>query len=62
MTHVEQAYGDAPNEYRVAGPFIDLNFGLVEISWDAGVVTLKACDVNGNKAFEHDLPISSLQH
>ena len=62
MTHVEQAYGDAPNKYRVAGPFIDLNFGLVEISWDDGVVTLRACDVNGNKAFEHDLPISSLQH
>ena len=35
LTHVNEEYPKAPNRYRVAGPFVDLNFGLVEIDWDA---------------------------
>ena len=60
MTHVEQAYGNAANKYRVAGPFIDLNFGLVKINWDNGIASLKACDVNGNEMFQYNIPISSI--
>jgi len=56
LTHVNQEYPKAPNRYRVAGPFVDLNFGLVEIDWEAKggtTVRLAAVGVTGDTAFEH---------
>jgi hypothetical protein len=31
MGHVSETYPGAPNSYRVEGPYVDVNFGLVEI-------------------------------
>jgi hypothetical protein len=56
LTHVNEEYARAPNRYRVAGPFMGRNFGLVEIDWQAGpAITLKAIDVAGKVAFEYSL-------
>jgi len=56
MTHVNQAYAKAANDYRVAGPFIEHNFGLVEIDWDvqpSPLITLKVIGEDGRTGFSH---------
>jgi alkaline phosphatase D len=58
LTHVNRGYPKADNHYRVAGPYVEPSFGLVEINWEAkgGVsVTLAAVGLNGQKAFEYQL-------
>jgi alkaline phosphatase D len=59
MTHINQLYGDAPNPYRVEEPFIDLNFGLIEIDWKNGEVGLSACGVDGKVAFRQQLVLGN---
>ncbi len=64
MTHVTELYGKAPNSFRVAGPFIEHNFGLVEIDWDAKpspTITLKAVGVDGTTGFTHTVNLCELQ-
>lgn len=64
LTHVNEDYSMATNRHRVAGPFAGLNFGLVEINWEAeggAVITLAAIDVEGRRAFEHRVPLESLR-
>jgi len=64
LTHVNEEYSNAPNRHRVAGPFVDLNFGVVEIDWAARpspTVTLKAIDVGGRVAFEHVVSLGILR-
>ena len=57
LTHVNKVYPQAPNRYRVAGPFVDINFGLVEISWaETPEIVLKAVDVSGHTQFEYTVP------
>jgi hypothetical protein len=54
----------APNRYRVAGPYVDLNFGLVEIDWEATsspLITMKAVAVDGGAAFEHAIADEELR-
>ncbi len=63
MTHNNEAYAKAVNSYRVVGPFAGLNFGLVEIDWDASPepkITLKAIGADGSTAFEHQVSLGSL--
>ena len=55
MTHVEDRYGKAPNRFRVGGPFIDLNFGMLEVDWETGGVELRVCDVNGKPVLRHQV-------
>jgi alkaline phosphatase D len=65
LTHVEEAYGKAANSFRVAGPYIDLNFGLVEIDWEAKPVPrmlFKAIGLNGGVAFERDFDLNLLKN
>lgn len=60
MTHVNELYGKAENTFRVIGPYIDLNFGLVEIDWnakDGTLVSLKAIGMDGKVAFEHEVKL-----
>jgi alkaline phosphatase D len=64
LTHVNEAYAEADNEFRVAGPFVDLNFGLVEIDWSAkpsALITLKAVAVDGSTRFSHPVSLNQLQ-
>ena len=64
MTHVNEAYAKAPNAHRVKGPYAEINFGLVEIDWEAKpapLVTLKAVGLDGGTAFEHRVTLDALQ-
>ncbi len=60
LTHVNEEYPKAPNRYRVTGPFVDLNFGLVEIDWDEGVIILRAIGLERTTAFEHSVRLDEL--
>jgi hypothetical protein len=40
-----------------APPFVDLNFGLIEIDWEGGTVTLSAAGQDGEIAIRHELKI-----
>jgi alkaline phosphatase D len=64
LTHVNEGYASVKNPYRVAGPFVDLNFGLIEIDWEANsgpVIALKAIDANGTTGFEYQILVYSLR-
>ena len=63
MTHVTPAYASAPNAYRVAGPFVEHNVGLVEIDWEAPdpVVRLRALGVDGRDGFKYELSLGALK-
>jgi len=63
MTHINEAYAKATNEYRIAGPSIRNNFGLMEIEWEAKpspLITLKVIGADGSTAFEHQITLASL--
>lgn len=64
LTHVNEGYADVGSPYRVAEPFVDPNFGLIEIDWEAKpgpMLTLDAIDINVRPAFEYQIPLDSLQ-
>ena len=64
MTHVNPVYAAAANKYRVAGPYVDHNVGLIEIDWDAKPspqITLKVIGRDEKNGFEHPVQHSSLQ-
>ncbi len=60
LTHVNGEYPKAPNRDRVAGPYVDLNFGLLEIDWDEGVIILRAVGLDGTTEFEHSVHLDEL--
>jgi len=56
MTHINEAYAKAANEYRIAGPFTGNNFGMVEIDWEmkpSPLITLKVIGEYGSTGFSH---------
>jgi hypothetical protein len=64
MTHVNPVYAAAANKYRVAGPYVEHNVGLIEIDWDAKPspqITLKVVGRDGKDGFDHTVQHSSLQ-
>jgi alkaline phosphatase D len=64
LTHINEVYANAANNYRVAGPMSELNFGLVEIDWSgkpSAQITLKAIDVDGSIDFTHQISLGELQ-
>ena len=61
LTHVNEEYPKAPNRYRVAGPYVDLNFGVVAIDWEDGVITFRAVGLGGNTAIEHSVRLDELK-
>lgn len=64
LTHVNEEYPKAPNRYRVTGPYVDLNFGVVEVDWQhpSGFeVTLKAFGLEGAPVLEHRVNASELE-
>jgi alkaline phosphatase D len=60
MTHINKAYADAPNRHRLAGPFAELNFGLITIDWEASTVDLVACAADGTPRFNRSLSLNDL--
>jgi alkaline phosphatase D len=64
LTHINELYASADNEYRVAGPLVQLNFGLVKIDWSAKpstLITLNAVAFDGSTAFSHRISINQLK-
>jgi len=64
LTHINEIYGKAANIYRIAGPYIDLNFGLVEIDWHAKPspeIALKIVSKDGETSFSHKFLLSELR-
>ena len=63
LTHINQAYAKAANEYRLAGPFAELNFGLVRIDWSATPVkvTFEAVGRDGEVGFSRSVSLDELR-
>jgi hypothetical protein len=63
MTHVNEAYAKAPNKFRIAGPAVVHNFGLVEIDWQTHkpIITLKAINTQGGVLFSHRITLNRKQ-
>jgi alkaline phosphatase D len=64
MTHVNRAYAQAANDYRLAGPYVDVNAGLVDIDWSAKpwpIITFKVIGLDGTVALTHPLSLGALQ-
>jgi len=60
LTHINSTYADIKNGYRLKGPFVDINFGLVEIDWDSGLIQLKAIGIDGKSVYEYKTEIKRL--
>jgi alkaline phosphatase D len=65
LTHINENYAKAVNSYRINEPFVDLNFGIVEIDWDAQpspLVKLKVIDLEGNSIIHYQISLSELSN
>ena len=64
MTHNSPAYAEKENPYRIAGPYSEKSFGVVEIDWQAKpspVISLKAIGLIGQVVFEYRDTLAELQ-
>ena len=64
MTHVDPSYARAANRFRIAGPFVEHNFGMVEINWETKPsprISLSVIDENGNTGFSQPFSQSDLK-
>ena len=63
LTHINTAYAHAENQYRVAGPFAKLNFGLVRIDWSTtpAKITLEAVGLDGQIGFSRSVSLDELR-
>ena len=46
LTHVNEKYAKAPNKYRIQAPFIDLNYGLINVNWEDREISLTIKGMN----------------
>jgi len=63
MTHVNSTYAAAPNGFRTAGPYVDLNVGLIEIDWDAKPgpeIVMKALGLKGEVGYRKTISLGEL--
>lgn len=64
MTHTNESYAIADNQFRVVGPSTSLNFGLVEIDWynhQVPTISLIALDRNGKALFRQKIELTEMQ-
>ncbi len=60
LTHVNEAYADAENPYRVAGPCKQISFGLIELDWsEQPQISLRAVGVEGETILNYSIVIDS---
>lgn len=62
MTHINEIYGRASNTFRVGAPYVDLNFGMVEIDWSskpAPILTFSVVDSDGETRFSHRVNLNN---
>jgi len=63
LTHVHERYAGMTNSYRVAGPVVQTNFGLIEVDWNAEfspLVTMSLRTENGTSAFSYSFSLDGL--
>lgn len=60
LTHSYETGGDEVNRHRIGDNFTELSFGLVEIDWDHGQVSVEARDVEGAPARSVSLSFEEL--
>ena len=56
LDHTNEKYANAKNAYRVAGPYAEHNFGLVEVDWKSAAspsVVFKVIGLDGAVAFAY---------
>jgi alkaline phosphatase D len=61
LTHVNEQYAAVENPYRVAGPYVAPQFGLVEMEWgphDLSGILLAVIDLHGDQVFSYQVDIS----
>jgi len=64
LTHVNEEHPLATNDYRVAGPVVDRNFGLMEIDWDATpspLISFRVLDIDGDVQLEYTVDLDELR-
>ncbi len=64
LTHVNERYAGMTNTYRVGGPVVQNNFGMVEIDWAARPtpqVTISLNTMNSAAAFSYSFALNDLQ-
>jgi len=64
LTHVNERYAGLTNSYRVAGPVVQTNFGMIEVDWDAESspqVTMSLKTESGANAFTYSFSLDGLQ-
>jgi alkaline phosphatase D len=64
LTHINESYAKAVNEYRVEGPLAELNFGFIEIDWadqPSTTITLKALSFDGSVGFSHQVILDEMK-
>jgi alkaline phosphatase D len=64
LTHVNDKYPQAANDYRIGEPVVELNFGLIDIDWNADqgpVVTFRAINAAGAPLLNYSVAISELR-
>ena len=63
LTHTNEKYAKTKNTYRIAGPYAEPNFGMIEIDWDARpspLISLSAVGAGGQPIYVHSLTIDTL--
>jgi alkaline phosphatase D len=64
LTHINQRYSSMPNAYRVAGPVVEPNFGIIEVNWEAEggpKVVLSLHTIDETVPFSYALSLGELQ-
>jgi alkaline phosphatase D len=64
LTHTNKHYAKAKNTYRIAGPYAEPHFGMIEIDWDAKpstYINLSVVSLDGGIAFSYSVALSSLR-
>jgi alkaline phosphatase D len=63
LTHIDERYAGMTNTYRVGGPVVQNNFGMVEVDWAASAapqVTISLNTMNGAAAFSYSFALNDL--
>ena len=57
-----RGHREEPNRHRIAGPYFDDNFGVVEVDWEAADprVTLALHAARGGVVLRHELRLSEI--
>jgi alkaline phosphatase D len=63
LTHINKRYAGMTNSYRVAGPVVETNFGMVEVDWGATSgprVTVSLHTIDKPQAFSYSFALGDL--